>query len=93
MQPKSVVDLANQWDSIFINRQKLPIWDSILSAVIWCLWISRNERVFRAKQKSYLDVATEGLLQGLDWARINTKSCVCRGSLLLPIGDWHQAVG
>ncbi|OVA10600.1 hypothetical protein BVC80_3295g1 [Macleaya cordata] len=46
------MDLFSMWDTQRLNLQGKEIWELILAAVVWCLWVERNRRAFEDKEKS-----------------------------------------
>lgn len=89
----SLVELIVQWEGFSLRRKQRHIWDCFLMACVWSLWLARNGRVFRDKQKRPKDVAVEGMLQGIEWAKANMVGDFCRGGNLLAIENWHQVMG
>lgn len=55
VMPSSLSTLAREWNSLAIASDK-QIWSLIPYALVWSIWMERNQVIFKGKSFSSLDV-------------------------------------
>lgn len=52
VMPRRVVDLLACWRGIWGNHQIAAIWKMVPLCLIWCIWLQRNDRYFKDRERS-----------------------------------------
>lgn len=70
--PNALDDLYRWWDDWNFKAKKSIIWDCILFAVQWTIWLIRNEAVFKQKSPNWCEVQETIKIRVALWVKTKT---------------------
>ncbi|KAJ9188986.1 hypothetical protein P3X46_000330 [Hevea brasiliensis] len=56
--PKTVDALLNQWNSLYYGNFQRKFWLNLFYAIVWSLWLSRNDMVFNNKETDTISLCS-----------------------------------
>nr|KYP62504.1 hypothetical protein KK1_017040 [Cajanus cajan] len=63
-----------QYAHLCYNQEEREKWDTIRSAITWCIWQARNNKVFRGKNIVVEELENNITFTSWSWLRLNKKS-------------------
>ena len=56
VMPKQVLDLFTCWRGMHGSLQSVVVWKMIQSCLMWCLWRKRNDRSFKDRERTMVEL-------------------------------------
>ncbi|GLT32030.1 hypothetical protein SLA2020_067240 [Shorea laevis] len=81
---KDCLKVFHQHSSLINMTEKKEGWSCIWFAVIWTIWLARNERIFRGKEVDNNRLLELVQLRSFNWIKCRSGSC------LFSLSDWFQ---
>ncbi|GKV24334.1 hypothetical protein SLEP1_g33961 [Rubroshorea leprosula] len=81
---KDCLKVFRQHSSVIKMAGKKEGWSCIWFAVVWTLWLARNERIFRGKEEDENRLLKLVQLRAFSWIKCRSKSCT------FSLSDWFQ---
>ncbi|GMJ02687.1 hypothetical protein like AT4G29090 [Hibiscus trionum] len=75
IMPRNVKELVQVWPSLSTVTVSKPIWEMVLRAFIWTMWVTRNDIVFNEKSWSVEEIFESALLRTGHWCKIQWPEC------------------
>ncbi|MCL7046515.1 hypothetical protein MKW94_015293, partial [Papaver nudicaule] len=86
--PQSVQALFVSWKRINSSEQGKQLWRRLPAAIMWVIWLSRNAKIYAAKEIKVSDIIRDIKIHAFNWAK--GASCFAGIDTSTVIVGWDQ---